>query len=99
MSPARVNDLDGNLRRLGRSLYLTVYGVGPGRYQVTGGAQPHAVEQHEDGWRCDCEDHQYGGRVCKHILAVRRSLGDRKVIHGLRCLVPYPRDHRRAVVS
>ena len=92
---------DANLMRLTRSPYLTAHRVGPGLYQVTGGAQSHQVEQHEDGWSCDCEDHQFGGRACKHILSVRLSLGDRGVIRRLRHLVPYPRQHpaRRALTG
>jgi uncharacterized protein DUF3631/SWIM zinc finger len=53
---------------------LHVEAIGPNRYQVTGGAEPHTVEIVAGvGARCNCRDFQYHGRErdCKHILAVR----------------------------
>ena len=37
---------------------------------------------------CTCLDHGIRGVECKHILAVRLSLGDREVVRALRDIVP-----------
>ncbi len=39
-----------------------------GSYRVIGGQRPHHVAA--DGSSCDCEDHRYRRRVCKHMRAV-----------------------------
>ena len=55
---------------------LEVTVLGPDRYEVTGGAEPHVVELGTgSGVRCDCADFAFRGRVrdCKHVVAVRRS--------------------------
>ena len=57
-------------------LRLEVTDLATGRYQVTGGAEPHVVEVGAGtGAVCDCRDFAYRGRVrdCKHITAVRRA--------------------------
>jgi hypothetical protein len=81
--------------RLERCLGLTVEHVGPGRYLVAGGTEPHWVDLRSRFVpRCDCGDHLWRERVCKHILAALLREGDERVIrevgglvHALRELV------------
>jgi hypothetical protein len=74
--------------RLERSLGLRVRRVGPGRYLVTGGREPHWVDLYTRGLpRCDCADHLWRERVCKHILAVMLREGDERVIAAVAGLV------------
>lgn len=79
-----------DLRRLARAVHLDVQGMGPGRYRVTGGAEPHSVLKQADGWGCDCADFQFAGGFCKHVVAVRLVAGDPKAIRALRLLIPQP---------
>ena len=88
---------DVDLRRLARAVHLDVHGTGPGRYEVSGGAEPHSVLKQADGWGCDCADFQFAGGFCKHVLVVRLVSGDRTLIESLRLLIPYPQSHRKAV--
>ena len=92
--------------RLERCLGLTVEPVGPGRYVVTGGDEPHWVDLRSRFVpRCDCGDHLWRERVCKHILAALLREGDERVIrevgglvHALRELLAVhepPRRRRR----
>lgn len=77
-----------DLARLERSLELRVRRVGPGRYLVTGGEEPHWVDLYTKRFpRCDCGDHIWRERVCKHILAVMLREGDERVIAALAQLV------------
>jgi hypothetical protein len=81
--------------RLERCLGLEVEQVGPGRYVVTGGTEPHWVDLYNRFVpRCDCGDHLWRERVCKHILAAMLREGNERVIrevgglvHALRELV------------
>lgn len=62
-------------RRLLRALRLSVEEIGPGRYRLTGGREPHIVDVCDGGrWACDCTDAAMrpAGR-CKHVLAVYLS--------------------------
>ena len=59
-----------NLDRLERSLALSAVRFGTGRYRVTGGAEAHWVDLYTTTFpRCDCGDHLWRDRICKHILA------------------------------
>lgn len=79
--------------RLERSLGLEVRRVGRGRYLVTGGAEPHWVDLYTRRLpRCDCGDHLWRERVCKHILAVLLREGDERVIGAIAGLVARLRD-------
>jgi len=74
--------------RLERSLALRVRRVGRGRYRVWGGREPHWVDLYTQRLpRCDCGDHLWRDRVCKHILAVLLREGDEHVIGSLAELV------------
>lgn len=74
--------------RLERSLALRVRRVGRGRYRVWGGREPHWVDLYTKRLpRCDCGDHLWRDRVCKHILAVLLREGDEHVIGSLAELV------------
>lgn len=79
--------------RLERSLGLNVRRVGRGRYLVTGGHEPHWVDLYtRQVPRCDCGDHLWRERVCKHILAVMLREGDERVITAIAGLVSRLRD-------
>ena len=50
---------------------LTVEPVGPRQYKVSGPDSVHWVALgHWDIPPCDCEDHLWRDRVCKHMKAV-----------------------------
>lgn len=82
--------------RLERSLGLRVRRVGQGRYLVTGGAEPHWVDLYTRRMpRCDCGDHLWRDRICKHILAVLLREGDERVIGAVGRLVRDLREEAR----
>lgn len=67
--------------RLERSLGLRVQRVGRGRYRVEGGKEAHWVDLYTQQMpRCDCGDHLWRERICKHIMAVMLREGDERVI-------------------
>lgn len=60
-----------------RALDLTVVAMGRGRFRVEGGYEPHYVDLYDpEHTRCDCEDHNWRNRLCKHLAAVLIRLGD-----------------------
>lgn len=74
--------------RLERALGLRVRRVGEGRYRVWGGSEPHWVDLYTRRMpRCDCGDHLWRERVCKHLLAVMLREGDERVIRAIGELV------------
>lgn len=56
---------------------LTVEQIGPGRFRVTGGSEPHVVDLTAATAFCECPDRRYRHRTCKHIAAVDRFLDER----------------------
>lgn len=77
-----------DLPRLERSLALHTQRVGHGQYKVSGGALAHWVDlygAHQP--RCDCGDHLWRERVCKHILAALLREGNEGVVGALGQLV------------
>ena len=77
-----------DLARLERGIVLQVTEVGPGRYAVRGGDEPHWVDLRTPNQpRCDCGDHLWRERVCKHILAALLREGDEEVIRAVGRLV------------
>ena len=81
-------DLDAaggvDLDRLERSLNLRGERVGDGRYHVTGGDHDHWVDLYTTSIpRCDCGDHLWRERICKHILAALLREGHERVIGAL----------------
>ncbi|HEV2130158.1 MAG TPA: SWIM zinc finger family protein [Longimicrobiaceae bacterium] len=86
-----------DLARLERSLGLRVRHLGRGRYRVWGGQEAHYVDlysaQHP---RCDCGDHLWRDRICKHILAALLRVGDERVVLALGELVQELRTLPRA---
>jgi len=87
--------VDGS--RLERSLALEVEAVGNRRYRVAGGSEPHWVDLHSSGIpRCDCGDHLWRERICKHILAALLREGDERVLRALGVLVGHLRSLARA---
>ena len=77
-----------DLGRLERSLMLRGERIGDGRYRVVGGAQDHWVDLYSMSHpRCDCGDHLWRERICKHILAALLREGNDRVIGALGTLV------------
>jgi hypothetical protein len=73
-----------DLDRLERSLTLDGQRVGPGRYHVVGGDHAHWVDLYTTAIpRCDCGDHIWRERICKHILAALLREGDDTVVRAL----------------
>ena len=73
-----------DLDRLERSLGLRGERVGQGRYRVTGGDHEHWVDLYTSSMpRCDCGDHLWRERICKHILAALLREGNDRVIGAL----------------
>ena len=77
-----------DLDRLERSLGLKGERVGKGRYRVTGGEQDHWVDLYtRANPRCDCGDHLWRDRICKHILAALLREGSEDVLTALPLLL------------
>jgi hypothetical protein len=76
-----------DLDRLARSLELSGERVGNGRYHVTGGDSDHWVDLYTTSHpRCDCGDHVWRERICKHILAALLREGNDRVVAALGAL-------------
>ena len=69
--------------RLVRSLELRIRGQDGEIYYITGGRDDHVVRWNDGNWRCDCPDFAANGGLCKHILCVKRSHGDKEIIDML----------------
>ena len=83
--------------RLERSLGLRVAPTGPGRYRVSGGSEPHWVDLYNAAHpRCDCGDHLWRERICKHILAALLREGNERVLRAVGVLVREIREEARA---
>ena len=77
-----------DLERLERSLGLRGERVGHGRYRVLGGQHEHWVDLYTTSHpRCDCGDHLWRERICKHILAALLREGNDRVVTALGGLV------------
>ncbi|HEX5831238.1 MAG TPA: SWIM zinc finger family protein [Gemmatimonadaceae bacterium] len=86
-----------DLERLERSLVLEGERVGEGRYRMRGGTQEHWVDLYTTSHpRCDCGDHLWRDRICKHILAALLREGNERVVRALGGLVPRMRGPRAA---
>ena len=73
-----------DLDRLERSLGLAGERVGHGRYHVLGGDSDHWVDLYTTSHpRCDCGDHLWRERICKHILAALLREGNDRVVSAL----------------
>ena len=73
-----------DLDRLERSLALDGRRVGNGRYHVVGGDHDHWVDLYTTSIpRCDCGDHIWRERICKHILAALLREGHDRVVDAL----------------
>lgn len=73
-----------DLDRLERSLRLDGRRVGEGQYQVIGGDHEHWVDLYSTSIpRCDCGDHLWRERICKHILAALLREGNDTVVRAL----------------
>lgn len=73
-----------DLDRLERSLALVGERVAAGRYRVFGGDHEHWVDlSTRTHPRCDCGDHLWRDRICKHILAALLREGNERVLRAL----------------
>jgi hypothetical protein len=73
-----------DLDRLERSLGLRGERIDEGRYLVTGGTHEHWVDLYTASHpRCDCGDHLWRERICKHILAALLREGNDRVVEAL----------------
>ena len=100
-APAPAIDFDAaggiDLERLERSLQLRGERVGRGRYRVEGGSGDHWVDLYTTSHpRCDCGDHLWRDRICKHILAALLREGNERVVSALGVLFTRVRDVARA---
>jgi hypothetical protein len=85
-----------DLGRLGRSLMLQGERIGDGRYRVTGGHTDHWVDLYTTSHpRCDCGDHLWRERICKHILAALLREGHERVIDSLGALLVHVQNASR----
>lgn len=76
-----------DLSRLERSLVLVAEEAGRGRYRIAGGDQEHWVDLYTSSHpRCDCGDHLWRDKVCKHILAALMREGNERVIRAVGAL-------------
>jgi len=83
--------------RLERSLGLHAERLSPGRFRIEGGEHTHWVDLYTaDLPRCDCADHLWRERICKHILAALLREGDDQVLAALQRLVAELRGRRLA---
>ena len=85
-------DIDGSggvdSRRLERSLALKGEKAGRGRYHFSGGDDEHWVDLYTMNHpRCDCGDHLWRERICKHILAALLREGNERVVRALGAVV------------
>ena len=86
-----------DLERLERSLQLRGERVGHGRYHVLGGSSDHWVDLYTTSHpRCDCGDHLWRERICKHILAALLREGNDRVVGALGALFAQVRGGARA---
>ena len=49
------------------------------KHIVVGGREDHVVLSRAGIFTCDCMDFEKNGGNCKHILCVRRSMGDKEI--------------------
>jgi hypothetical protein len=98
MEPAIDFEMAGGIdvARLERSLALKGSRIGNGRYHFAGGEHEHWVDLYTAGYpRCDCGDHLWRERICKHILAALIREGNERVVQALGMVV----ERLRAVTS
>lgn len=77
-----------DLDRLERSLSLEGERVGHGRYHLVGCGHEHWVDLYTASIpRCDCGDHLWRDRICKHILAALLREGNDTVVRALGALI------------
>lgn len=77
-----------DLDRLERSLALHGERLSEGRYRLSGGQHEHWVDLYTASLpRCDCGDHLWRERICKHILAALLREGNERVVEALPLLV------------
>lgn len=70
LAAAKTTSRHTDLYRARRALDLNVQQLSINHYRVTGGTEPHLVEQHDQKPQCDCMDFTKGN-LCKHLIAVQ----------------------------
>lgn len=86
------------LGRLESALRLRVREIGPHRFEVTGGAEPHFVDLSPGtACPCDCGDFTWRGGShpgpCKHMLRAMLAEGDDRTLLAVAALVAAMREH------
>jgi helicase len=66
--------------RLRRALDLDVQKPSTNSFLVSGGLEPHKVQDEGGSLSCDCAD-AAKGNLCKHVLAIRLRTGDSQLQH------------------
>lgn len=87
-----------DLGRLESALALQVRPVGPRRFEVFGGAEPHFVDlSREAACPCDCGDFTWRGGThpspCKHMLRALLAEGDARILLAVAALVAGMREY------
>lgn len=72
-----------DLYRLKRSTELFIAGQENNAFLVRGGREDHIIRKNGTAFSCDCMDFQTKGGSCKHILCVKRELGDTEVAYTI----------------
>ncbi|MDH3999116.1 MAG: helicase-related protein, partial [Desulfuromonadales bacterium] len=74
-----------DLYRLRRAMELSVESMDAKTFYVSGGSDPHWVQNDGDHWTCDCGDHDWHGsfHLCKHLLAVRLLQKDPELLQAV----------------
>lgn len=76
--------MNKNQERIVRGTRLSARPLGGGRFEITGGRQPHIVELNNASHpSCDCPDHNYRGMICMHINRALLAVGDTRTIELL----------------
>ncbi len=70
-----VNNNKNHIRSVNASSYSVLSQSGNGSYLIS---------SVEDGWSCECPDHQFRAVKCKHIFAVEFSIALRKTVEGIK---------------
>ena len=78
-APGKTLRMTADPYRMRRSLELSVSLSENRRFLVRGGRDDHIVRRAGAAFACDCPDFENRQADCKHILCVKRELGDRDV--------------------
>ena len=90
----KLHDLSGNVGEWTSTAEVT---SGTTYYRIRGGDMEHWVDLYTTSHpRCDCGDHLWRERICKHILAALLREGNERVVSALAPLFARAQDAQRA---